>query len=195
MWQGRPAISHRGPSAVAQHESELASRHLDVGAGQEPLTHACPRGRREADGVAILDDLHLVPALIGHEQAEVPGNRRDVVRRRIGARARLAGAPHQRCVRVRGGQREKCGGGVVRECAFGQAACRRGLRVIYCRLPRLLDELALAKADGTYAKTLRKLARAQLLIIDNFVSAIRLTRSATTCSRSSRTATVREPPS
>ncbi len=67
--------------------------------------------------------------------------------------------------------------------------------MIYCRLPRLLDELALAKADGTYAKTLRKLARAQLLIIDNFVSAIRLTRSATTCSRSSRTATVREPPS
>ena len=52
-------------------------------------------------------------------------------------------------------------------CAFGQAACRRGLRVIYRRLPRLLDELALAKADGTYAKTLRKLARAQLLIIDD----------------------------
>lgn len=53
-------------------------------------------------------------------------------------------------------------------CALGQTACRRGLRVLYRRMPRLLDELALAKADGSYAKTLRKLARAQLLIVDDF---------------------------
>jgi DNA replication protein DnaC len=53
-------------------------------------------------------------------------------------------------------------------CALGQTACRRGLRVVYRRMPRLLDELALAKADGSYAKTLRKLARAQLLIVDDF---------------------------
>lgn len=52
-------------------------------------------------------------------------------------------------------------------CALGQAACRRGLRVLYRRVPRLFDELTLAKADGTYAKLLRKLARAQLLILDD----------------------------
>lgn len=52
-------------------------------------------------------------------------------------------------------------------CALGQTACRRGLRVLYRRVPRLFDELALAKADGTYAKLLRKLARAQLLILDD----------------------------
>jgi len=52
-------------------------------------------------------------------------------------------------------------------CALGQNACRRGLRVIYRRMPRLFDELTLAKADGTYAKLLRKLARAQLLILDD----------------------------
>jgi DNA replication protein DnaC len=34
-------------------------------------------------------------------------------------------------------------------CALGQTACRRGLRVLYRRMPRLLDELALAKADGS----------------------------------------------
>ena len=34
-------------------------------------------------------------------------------------------------------------------------------------MPRLFDELTLAKADGTYAKLLRKLARAQLLILDD----------------------------
>ena len=52
-------------------------------------------------------------------------------------------------------------------CALGQNACRRGLRVLYRRMPRLFDELTLAKADGTYAKLLRKLARAQLLILDD----------------------------
>jgi DNA replication protein DnaC len=80
-------------------------------------------------------------------------------------------------------------------CALGQTACRRGLRVIYRRMPRLLDELALAKADGSYAKTLRKLARAQLLPATTSASAIRPTPSATTCSRSSRTATAPVPPS
>jgi hypothetical protein len=47
-------------------------------------------------------------------------------------------------------------------CALGQAACRRGLRVSFRRVSRLFDELALAKADGTYTKVLRKLGRAQL---------------------------------
>jgi len=52
-------------------------------------------------------------------------------------------------------------------CALGQAACRRGLRTLYRRIPRLLDELALAKAEGTYTRTLRKLARADVLILDD----------------------------
>ncbi len=52
-------------------------------------------------------------------------------------------------------------------CALGQGACRRGLRVLYRRMPRLFNELALAKADGTYPKLLRKLARADVLILDD----------------------------
>jgi DNA replication protein DnaC len=52
-------------------------------------------------------------------------------------------------------------------CALGQTACRRGLRVIYRRVPRLFDELALAKADGSYIKVMRKLGRAQVLILDD----------------------------
>jgi DNA replication protein DnaC len=52
-------------------------------------------------------------------------------------------------------------------CALGQAACRRGLRVCYRRVPRLFDELSLAKADGTYAKRLAKLAKADVLILDD----------------------------
>jgi DNA replication protein DnaC len=53
-------------------------------------------------------------------------------------------------------------------CAFGQAACRKGHRVLYRRMPRLLDELALARVDGTYARVLAKLTRNDLLILDDW---------------------------
>ena len=52
-------------------------------------------------------------------------------------------------------------------CALGQRACRLGHRVLYRRLPRLFDELALAKADGTYARVLARLARYDVLILDD----------------------------
>ena len=52
-------------------------------------------------------------------------------------------------------------------CAFGQAACRHRERVLYRRMPRLLDELALARADGTYARVLSKLAKTRVLILDD----------------------------
>jgi DNA replication protein DnaC len=51
--------------------------------------------------------------------------------------------------------------------AIGQSVCRRGLRVLYRRLPRLFEELGLAKASGTYAKTLAKLATADVLVLDD----------------------------
>jgi DNA replication protein DnaC len=52
-------------------------------------------------------------------------------------------------------------------CALGQAACRKGYRVGYHRLPRLLEELALARADGTYAKMLSGLQKQDVLILDD----------------------------
>ena len=51
--------------------------------------------------------------------------------------------------------------------ALGQAACRKGLRVIYRRVPRLFDELALGRVDGSYARVLAKLAKADVLILDD----------------------------
>lgn len=51
--------------------------------------------------------------------------------------------------------------------ALGQAACRKGLRVMYRRVPRLFDELALARADGSYTRVLSRLAKAELLILDD----------------------------
>lgn len=53
-------------------------------------------------------------------------------------------------------------------CALGQTACRRGYRVLYRRTPRLIDELSLARADGTLTRLLIKLARTELLILDDW---------------------------
>ena len=52
-------------------------------------------------------------------------------------------------------------------CALGQMACRRGVRTLYRRMPRLLDELALAKLEGTYRRVLGKIAKHDVLILDD----------------------------
>jgi DNA replication protein DnaC len=53
-------------------------------------------------------------------------------------------------------------------CALAQQACRRGYRTIYRRTSRLYQELALAHADGSWARVLGKLARVDLLVLDDF---------------------------
>jgi len=53
-------------------------------------------------------------------------------------------------------------------CALTQQACRKGHRAIYRRAARLFSELVLARADGTYARVLAKIARADVLVIDDF---------------------------
>lgn len=56
-------------------------------------------------------------------------------------------------------------------CALAQQACRQGYRAIYRRASRLFDELTLARADGTYARLLTRLARADVLVIDDWAMA------------------------
>ncbi len=53
-------------------------------------------------------------------------------------------------------------------CALANRACRRGYASLYKREPRLFQEIAIARADGTYAKLMNKLAKAKVLIIDDF---------------------------
>ena len=55
-------------------------------------------------------------------------------------------------------------------CALGEKACREGYKVFYSRAPRLFGDLYLAKADGTYPRVLQKLAKFELLIIDDLGS-------------------------
>lgn len=53
-------------------------------------------------------------------------------------------------------------------CALAHQACRLGFSVLYQRLPRLLEALALARADGSYAKLLQQLARVDVLALDDW---------------------------
>lgn len=53
-------------------------------------------------------------------------------------------------------------------CALGQKACRENLPVLYQRLPRLFETLALAHGDGRYTRLLRSFARVRLLILDDW---------------------------
>ena len=53
-------------------------------------------------------------------------------------------------------------------CALGNQAAREGYGVFYTRLTRLLDDLATARLDGSLARVLRRLARLEVLIIDDW---------------------------
>src|SRR3712207_1213267 len=51
-------------------------------------------------------------------------------------------------------------------CALGHKACRDNRSVLYHRVPRLFEALALARGDGRYGRLLKSLARVELLILD-----------------------------
>jgi DNA replication protein DnaC len=53
-------------------------------------------------------------------------------------------------------------------CALGHKACREGYTVLSLRLPRLLQELPIAKGDGRYPKLMASLAKTALLILDDW---------------------------
>jgi DNA replication protein DnaC len=52
--------------------------------------------------------------------------------------------------------------------ALGHKACRDNKSVLYQRVPRLFEDLALARGDGRHPRLLRTLARADLLILDDW---------------------------
>ena len=56
-------------------------------------------------------------------------------------------------------------------CAFVERACRRGYSATYVRLPRLLHDIAVARGDGSYVRLLSRLARLDLLAIDDWLLA------------------------
>jgi len=53
-------------------------------------------------------------------------------------------------------------------CALAHQACREGYTALYVRVPRLLHSLTLARADGSYVRELARMARTDLLILDDW---------------------------
>jgi DNA replication protein DnaC len=53
-------------------------------------------------------------------------------------------------------------------CALAHKACRDDRSVLYHRVPRLFDALALARGDGRHARLVKSIARTELLILDDW---------------------------
>lgn len=53
-------------------------------------------------------------------------------------------------------------------CALGHQACLLGYRTLYFNMNRLCEQLAVAKVDGTFIKWINRIAKANLIIIDDF---------------------------
>lgn len=54
-------------------------------------------------------------------------------------------------------------------CAVGNFAARAGFTVAYMRAPRLFETLHQTRGDGTHLKALGRLAKVQVLILDDFL--------------------------
>ena len=55
--------------------------------------------------------------------------------------------------------------------ALAEAACRHGYRALRTRVPRLVGELAIARADGSYTAVLSRLAKLDVLVLDDLLIA------------------------
>jgi DNA replication protein DnaC len=53
-------------------------------------------------------------------------------------------------------------------CAFARQAARHDHSVLYLRVPRLFENLAMARLDGRFPRLVDKLARVQLLVLDDW---------------------------
>ena len=54
-------------------------------------------------------------------------------------------------------------------CALANSAIRHGHSALYVRVPRLLDDLSVARADGRFARVMSTLARTDIVILDDLL--------------------------
>jgi DNA replication protein DnaC len=52
-------------------------------------------------------------------------------------------------------------------CALANRACRMGFSAFYIRIPKLFQNLTIAKADGSYSKIMKNLTKSKVLILDD----------------------------
>ena len=53
-------------------------------------------------------------------------------------------------------------------CVLANQACRQGLSVRYFRMSRLMESLSIAHGDGRFTKLIQQLAKADLLVLDDW---------------------------
>ena len=53
-------------------------------------------------------------------------------------------------------------------CALGHQACRAGMSVVYMRISRILEMMALARGVGRYERQLKSFSRVDLLVLDDW---------------------------
>lgn len=61
-------------------------------------------------------------------------------------------------------------------CALAHKACLEGHTVRYMRLPRMMEDIGIARADGSYGKLMLDLARTDLIILDDWGLAVMSTQ-------------------
>jgi len=54
-------------------------------------------------------------------------------------------------------------------CAIGNSVCRNFMKVRYVRLPELLNDLLIARGEGTYKKMIKAYQKVDLLILDEWL--------------------------
>ena len=54
-------------------------------------------------------------------------------------------------------------------CALAQKACRDGHTVLYQRLPRLLQDISVARHDGRYHKIMKQVVKCEVLVLDDLL--------------------------
>jgi len=57
-------------------------------------------------------------------------------------------------------------------CALAHKACLEGHTVRYMRLPRLMEEIGISRADGSYGKLMLGFARTDLIVLDDWGLAV-----------------------
>jgi DNA replication protein DnaC len=55
--------------------------------------------------------------------------------------------------------------------ALADGACRHGMRALFIRVPRLVEDLAVARVSGAYSSALGRLSRIDVLVLDDFLLA------------------------
>ncbi len=137
--------------------------------GLTGMARALDHQRRHPD-IAALSFEERFALLLDRETTERE-NKRLVTRLRFAALRQQAVVEDIDLRAARGLDRalfQKLAAGDWIACALGHKACRDNRSVVYHRVPRLLEALALARGDGRHGRLMKTLGRVQLLILDDW---------------------------